>query len=156
MGGALSLLALQHCPQILCAAPFYGTPGAPAPFWDPTLIERRSDGGLVRPKPVQMHFGEKDNLQGFSDPATAEAVFQSLKSAGVHAELFIYPGVGHGFMDSSPWPFETYEEKQKALPDAGFVPTNAESQCRCTSEKKTTCEGELSEGCSHLEVDHKL
>ena len=25
MGGALSLLAAQHCPKLICAAPFYGT-----------------------------------------------------------------------------------------------------------------------------------
>lgn len=119
MGGALSLLSAQHCNQIVCAAPFYGTPnGNPAPFWN---------AADIAPKPIQMHFGENDQLEGFSDPATAKLVKEQLEKGGCPVELFLYSGVGHGFMNNTPWPFDTYEEKQEALPAGGFSKTGAET-----------------------------
>lgn len=39
---------------------------------------------------------------------------EKLKAAGADAELFIYPGVGHAFMNDSPAPYPSFEERQKA------------------------------------------
>lgn len=124
MGGALSLLAAQHCDNIVATAPFYGTPnGNPVPFWDPSSIG----------KPTLMQFGENDGLEGFADPATAEKVRDELAAGGADVQLYVYSGVGHGFMNSSPWPFKDYEEKAAALPAGGFSPSNPDVQAQAWS-----------------------
>ena len=83
MGGALTLGALAASPDLKCGVPFYG-----------------ANFGLFEPaqlagKPVQGHFGEKDAMEGFSDPPTAQKLQADLRAAGnAAAEVFIYPGVG--------------------------------------------------------------
>lgn len=82
MGGALSLIGLQHSDDITCGAPFYGTPSAE--MCQPEKIA----------KPVQGHFGELDTLKGFADPEAAKALEGKLQmSDGV----FIYEGGQKGF-----------------------------------------------------------
>lgn len=46
-------------------------------------------------KPVMGHFGEKDDMAGFSDPAAADALEAALTSAGSSHTIHRYPGVGH-------------------------------------------------------------
>jgi len=84
MGGALSFAAAALCPDISAAAPFYGIPSAQ--LCDITKIRA----------PVQAHFGEKDDIAGFSSPADYTALEAKLKAAGVPYEAFTYPA-GHGF-----------------------------------------------------------
>ena len=69
MGGALALIAAQHADDVTCAAPFYGTP-------DPGICQTEKIS-----KPVQAHFGELDNLAGFSDPDAATKLLANLQAA---------------------------------------------------------------------------
>ena len=62
MGGALSLASIQHAKDISCGVVCYGLP--PQAICDPTKVT----------KPVQGHFGEEDNLEGFSDAKSAKKV----------------------------------------------------------------------------------
>ncbi|CAM6087649.1 unnamed protein product [Calypogeia fissa] len=89
MGGALSLASAVLVPGIDAAVAFYGTP-------NPGL----ADVSKVK-VPVQAHFGEKDSTKGFSDLEAANALEEKLKASGVPSEVFIYPGQGHAFMNSS-------------------------------------------------------
>lgn len=50
--------------------------------------------------PVQAHFGQLDTLQGFSDPASIQAVVEKMQGAGVPVELFMYAHSGHAFMNA--------------------------------------------------------
>lgn len=86
MGGALTLLAAQHA-GVDAAAAFYGIPGAD--FCQPENIK----------VPIQLHFGQLDDMKGFSDPETAKAFADKANAAGGKAELFIYPDCGHGFLN---------------------------------------------------------
>ena len=62
MGGALSLAAIQHSEDVCCGVVCYGLP--PAAICDPSKVA----------KPVQGHFGDKDEMKGFSDVETAKQV----------------------------------------------------------------------------------
>mgnify|MGYP005991938887 CR=1 FL=1 len=90
MGGALALASAVHSPDISASAPFYGTP--PAALADVKTIK----------VPVLAQFGDKDDLAGFSDPEAVKQLEASLAEAGVEAEVVSHPGVGHGFMNSTP------------------------------------------------------
>jgi carboxymethylenebutenolidase len=107
MGGALALIAAQHADDVTCAAPFYGTP-------DPGICQTEKIS-----KPVQAHFGELDNLAGFSDPDAATKLLANLQAAGGDCELHTYPNVGHAFMNDTPDPYATWEARRKAQ---GFPP----------------------------------
>lgn len=112
MGGALALAAAAKCGGLACAAPFYGTP-------DPGL----ADVSTIT-IPVQAHFGELDDLAGFSDKAAADGLRDAL-AANAEAEVFLYPGAGHGFMNAAP-------DKPRITPEVaaetGFPPANPEAQ----------------------------
>ena len=59
-------------------------------------------------------------MEGFSDPATGEALQKALRDAGnPEATVFLYDKVGHAFMNESPSPFESFEARQKEM---GFPP----------------------------------
>lgn len=91
MGGALSLAAATHFPNVFSAAlPFYGTP--PGELADVATIK----------VPVLAHFGENDEMAGFSSPEDAKALKALLEKSGCEHEVVIAPGVGHAFMNSSP------------------------------------------------------
>src|SRR6218665_3793785 len=84
MGGALSFAAAVRCPEISAAAPFYGIP-------KPELADL-----LQIHIPVQSHFGELDEVVGFSSPADYSALKEKLTKAGVPHEMHTY-NAGHGF-----------------------------------------------------------
>eukprot|EP00457_Paulinella_chromatophora_P013591 gb/GEZN01013915.1/.p1 GENE.gb/GEZN01013915.1/~~gb/GEZN01013915.1/.p1 ORF type:complete len:301 (+),score=32.01 gb/GEZN01013915.1/:32-934(+) len=108
MGGALTWLsAQQHADKLTCAIPCYGIP---SPDWEHKLTI-----------PVQAHFGMLDNLEGFSDPKTAKALEKKLKANGSNAEFFFYDKAGHGFLNSIPAPFSSWEERTKQM---GFPPND--------------------------------
>jgi len=83
MGGSLSQrLALAH-PELLSAAVmFYGRPET-----DPAVLKTLA-------VPLQAHFGATD-----STSTRADALKQSLTAAGKDAEVYVYPGAGHAFMN---------------------------------------------------------
>jgi len=62
MGGALTLAATQHADDVAAGVVCYGLP--PNAICDPSKVT----------KPVSMHFGEEDAMEGFSDVASAKAV----------------------------------------------------------------------------------
>merc|ERR1711894_64270 len=84
MGGALSLAGAALVPEINAAAPFYGIPNT-----------KLCDVSKIK-IPVQCHFGEKDEVVGFSSPADYQALEEKLKAGGVDYEMFIYDA-GHAF-----------------------------------------------------------
>eukprot|EP01135_Chromosphaera_perkinsii_P006155 Nk52_evm1s423 gene=Nk52_evmTU1s423 len=87
MGGALTLAAAANDKKqnISAASCFYGIPGAP--IFDPKNVKC----DLI------LHFGEKDDLAGFSDPTAQEALEKSLKDAGVGHTFYRYADSGHAF-----------------------------------------------------------
>jgi carboxymethylenebutenolidase len=86
LGGALSFLAAVNCPEISAAAPFYGIP---------------RDVDLTRMRiPVQAHFGERDDIAGFSSPAEYGPLGDRLIAAGLPYEMYTYPA-GHAFTNVS-------------------------------------------------------
>jgi len=113
MGGALAMGALAASKDITCGAPFYG------------VNFGLFDAAQLTHKPVQGHFGQLDAMEGFSDPATGKKLQEELRAAGnQHAEVFLYDGVGHAFMNESPAPFRTFDERKDAL---GFPPYSPET-----------------------------
>lgn len=90
MGGALTVAAAVKCaPEVDAAAPFYGYNAGLA------------DASQAK-VPVQAHFGAEDKMAGFSSPADAAALEEKLKASGQEAVVYIYPGVGHAFMNETP------------------------------------------------------
>jgi carboxymethylenebutenolidase len=89
MGGALSIAAAQHS-GVAAAVPFYGTPSPE--IADPALVSA----------PLQMHFGELDEFKGFSDAATAVEYGAKVNAGVGSAEVFIYEGCGHAFLNEGP------------------------------------------------------
>mmetsp|Transcript_5185 Transcript_5185/g.11527 ORF Transcript_5185/g.11527 Transcript_5185/m.11527 type:complete len:239 (-) Transcript_5185:299-1015(-) len=115
MGGALTMGGLAASPDISCGAPFYG------------VNFGLFDAAQLKDKPVQGHFGAEDKMTGFSDPETGKKLESALKEAGNgEAEVFIYDGVGHAFMNSDPAPFKTFEERQEAMGFAHYDNAQAE------------------------------
>lgn len=138
MGGALTLLGAATCPDISCAAPFYGIPRDErvdlGKLDKPVLVRAvgggqfchdcamhscasciHSDGVSI---PGQAHFGELDDHKGFSDPESAKALAAKLPRGEVH----LVPGQGHGFMNDTPEPYGSFEERRAAM---GMVPYDA-------------------------------
>jgi len=113
MGGALAMIATEQSEHVSCGAIFYGTP-------NPSLCQPER---IV--KPLQCHFGAEDTLVGFSDPSAAASLEEKLNAGGVHFQLYRYPGVGHGFMNTrSDEPQITASRRAKT----GFPPTNSETK----------------------------
>src|SRR5262249_41657531 len=75
MGGAVTLAASCHAPEIGAFVPFYGLPLPKYVDWTETL------------GPIQGHFGAKDRL---IDVKRAEAVRDAVLAAGGSFELCIY------------------------------------------------------------------
>ena len=86
MGGRLSELLALHQPGMAAAVMFYGRPEA-----NPQKL-------LGLRVPLQGHFGAED--QGIT-PETVAAFRTALKSAGKNAEIFVYTGAGHAFMNDT-------------------------------------------------------
>lgn len=83
MGGALSFLGALNVPEISAAAPFYGIPSP-------------MDQLKGLKKPVQCHFGKKDDIVGFSSPQDYNKLREMLKEAGVQFEFYEYDAA-HAF-----------------------------------------------------------
>src|SRR5262249_9464623 len=81
MGGALTIAAAVHIPELAAAVCFYGIP--PKEFADPAKI----------PVPLQGHFANKDD---WCTPAAVEDLEKALKVAGVAHEIYRYDAA-HAF-----------------------------------------------------------
>ena len=114
MGGALAMAGLSASNDVACAAPFYG------------LNFDLFDAAKIRTKPLQYHSGALDTLANFSDPAMGARLAAELTEAGhMSFEVFLYPGVGHAFMNESPAPHASFEARQAAQGE-GFPPYSEE------------------------------
>eukprot|EP01098_Paradermamoeba_levis_P006802 TRINITY_DN2833_c0_g1_i1.p1 TRINITY_DN2833_c0_g1~~TRINITY_DN2833_c0_g1_i1.p1 ORF type:complete len:243 (-),score=46.29 TRINITY_DN2833_c0_g1_i1:33-707(-) len=87
MGGALTIASAANCTGLHAASAFYGIP---------------SDE-LFKPEnlkiPIQLHFGNQDPIEGFSDPKAANNLEAKLKSAGVNFEFYRYENAAHAFVN---------------------------------------------------------
>ena len=115
MGGALAMGGLAASKDIAAGAAIYGVNFG--------LFETDA----LAHKPVQGHFGMEDKMEGFSDPATgSEARGGLMKAAGnANAEVFLYEGVGHAFMNESPKPFASFADRQEKM---RFPPYDAKTR----------------------------
>ncbi|KAJ0457684.1 putative carboxymethylenebutenolidase [Helianthus annuus] len=89
MGGALTIASSVLISGIDAGVAFYGVP--PPQLADPAEAK----------VPIQAHFGELDNIVGFSDIKAAKALEEKLKASGTPYEVHVYPGVTHAFMNTS-------------------------------------------------------
>lgn len=103
MGGALSFAAAALVPEISASAPFYGIPS-------PQLC----DVCTIK-IPMQCHFGEKDDIVGFSSPQDYLPLKEKLEKAGVNMEFHTYDA-GHAFTNKT-GPLQNYNAElcDKAL-----------------------------------------
>jgi len=89
MGGALSLASASLVKEVSVASTFYGIPSYQ--FADPINIHC----------PVQCHFGNLDDMAGFSDPAAANKLEERLKEGKIKYEFFRYEGAKHAFTNKT-------------------------------------------------------
>lgn len=85
MGGALSVAAAVHVPELGAAVCFYGIP--PAEFADPARIRI----------PFQAHFATRDD---WCTPAAAHHLEQAMRQAGQHPSCYHYEA-HHAFFNSA-------------------------------------------------------
>ncbi|MFT4101245.1 MAG: dienelactone hydrolase family protein [Burkholderiaceae bacterium] len=83
MGGALTIAAAVHVPEVAAAVCFYGIP--PAELADPANIKI----------PFQAHFANQDD---WCTPAAADALEKAMKGAGLAPEIYRYDAA-HGFFN---------------------------------------------------------
>jgi carboxymethylenebutenolidase len=81
MGGALTIAAAVHVPEVAAAVCFYGIP--PKEFADPARMR----------VPFQGHFANQDD---WCTPATVDELERALKAAGVKHEIYRYDAA-HAF-----------------------------------------------------------
>lgn len=115
MGGALTIASVCFWGKLFsAAAAFYGIPDMSV--WDSKKITC----------PVALHFGELDQLKGFSDPDSARELEKRMKEDGVNVSLKIWEKAGHAFMnpDSPNYNKEVQEEALKEV--SGFFKVNLE------------------------------
>ncbi|KAL6535882.1 hypothetical protein OROHE_012726 [Orobanche hederae] len=111
MGGALAIASSVLVPGVDAVVAFYGVPSSE--LADPVHAKA----------PVQAHFGELDSFVGFSDVKAAKALEEKLgmnRSETPH-EVYIYPGVAHAFMNTSPEGVERRKNMGMTDEDADVV-----------------------------------
>ncbi|HUL61403.1 MAG TPA: dienelactone hydrolase family protein [Anaeromyxobacteraceae bacterium] len=97
MGGAVTVIAAAHVPELSAAVCFYGLP--------PETVAAAKDVRV----PIQCHFAAQDD---WVTPAAADDFEKKLKAAGKTFEVHRYPG-HHAFMNSD----------RKEVHDAGAART---------------------------------
>jgi carboxymethylenebutenolidase len=83
MGGALTIAALVHVPEVDAGICYYGIP--PAAFADPAKIR----------KPIQGHFANHDD---WITPAAVDGLEKALKAGGAKHEIYRYDA-NHAFFN---------------------------------------------------------
>ncbi|KAG2218248.1 hypothetical protein INT45_006249 [Circinella minor] len=117
MGGGLSLALASTLERPLKAAiTCYGT--TPDTF-DVTKITSATA--------VQGHFGGKDAMEGFSDPAAANKLEHDLKNAS-DVNIYRYPEQGHAFLNDDDWSIE--KRKELGFVDKDIEPRSHEQAIR--------------------------
>jgi len=89
MGGALSLASAVHVNELDAAAVFYGIPDASF-----------APAGKIN-IPLQLHFGQSDDMKGFSDPESANKLEEALQDGSVQYKMYRYDNAGHAFSNST-------------------------------------------------------
>ena len=88
MGGALSLASASLLiPDIDAAVVYYGIP--PGDNYENLKC------------PVLLHFGMTDDVKGFSDPESAQKLYQKLTKLNKMVNLRMYEGAGHAFSNKA-------------------------------------------------------
>jgi carboxymethylenebutenolidase len=98
MGGQYALLAACTCRGLSACAPFYGMVRHP-PGADPARKPRAPLEALADLRcPVLGFYGADDTL---IPPADVDALRAALAASGEEAEIRVYPGAGHAFMNDT-------------------------------------------------------
>ena len=99
----MALASLADSKELSCGVSFYGINFG---------LFRATD---LSSKPIQTHFGVLDNtFPGFSDYRSGYRLKAELAAVGnERVEVHLYDHVGHSFMNDSPAPFKTFEERAK-------------------------------------------
>lgn len=87
MGGALTFASLSAIEGFGCGSPFYGI-----------CDQKYFPVGKIK-VPVLAHFGEDDDLVGFSDAQSAKNLKEAAYKDNVDFRLRLYPHAGHAFMN---------------------------------------------------------
>jgi carboxymethylenebutenolidase len=88
MGGNLAFHCLSEVKNLFCGVVFYGAPEVD-----------KFDFSKIK-LPMQLHFGNKDSMQGFSDAETANKLENKLKEQNLPAlEFHRYENCDHAFMN---------------------------------------------------------
>ncbi|CAD8123654.1 unnamed protein product [Paramecium sonneborni] len=103
MGGALAIASISFSNQIDASAPFYGV-------CDLNTFKLENIHG-----PIYGHFGEKDEMKGFSSPDDAQRLVDAGTKAGKDVTVKVWPGVGHAFMNQDRPEAYNPEISQQAL-----------------------------------------
>jgi carboxymethylenebutenolidase len=85
MGGALTIMAAVHVPEVDAGVCYYGIPQA-----------KHADPLKIR-VPLQCHFANRDD---WCTPAAVNALEEKLKAGKIRYELYRYPGA-HGFFNET-------------------------------------------------------
>jgi carboxymethylenebutenolidase len=105
MGGALTVAALVHIPEIAAGVCFYGIP--PKEFADPTKIKT----------PFQGHFANQDD---WCTPAAVDALESAMKAAGAAPEIYRY-NAAHAFFSERSAAYDLASANQAWERTAAFL-----------------------------------
>ena len=108
MGGALTIAALVHIPELAAGVCFYGIP--PKEFADPAKIR----------VPFQGHFANQDD---WCTPAKVDGLETALKGAGLKHEIHRYDAA-HGFFNERSAAYDVAAATLAWERMAGFLETN--------------------------------
>jgi carboxymethylenebutenolidase len=108
MGGALTIAALVHIPELAAGVCFYGIP--PREFADPARIRA----------PFQGHFANQDD---WCTPAAVNALEETLKGAGAAHEIYRYDAA-HAFANERSAAYNVAAANQAWERMTGFLERN--------------------------------
>ncbi|RIA90738.1 dienelactone hydrolase family-domain-containing protein [Glomus cerebriforme] len=111
MGGAVSLALASHLASkepLSAVVTCYGIPS-------PTICDVSVIGLKT---PVQGHFGNEDNMSGFSDPNAVNSLVRQLEEGiermdetGKEISIYRYDGQGHAFLNDEEWALKMRKEQ---------------------------------------------
>ena len=105
MGGALTIAALVHIPELAAGVCFYGIP--PKEFADPAKIKA----------PFQGHFANQDD---WCTPAAVNELEAAMKAAGESPEIYRYDAA-HAFFNERSAAYDLGSANQAWERMAGFL-----------------------------------
>jgi len=89
MGGALTLASSVHVKEVSAGVVFYGIPS-----------DQLADVTKAA-TPLQLHFGDKDAIEGFSSPKEQDKLEEKLKKANIPHEFYRYKDAAHAFSNDA-------------------------------------------------------